>query len=214
MSRLQSRDDASLAALGLGIAAPFLYYGTQLVAAPFYPGYSFLRQAASMLGSDLAVYPAIFNTGAILTGMATLIAAAGFLRTLQRLGTRPILAWLTAIALAMNGIGSIRAGLFPLPDPRHGSGPLLIGMLVLPALLAAAVWRRKDARMIKRYLIATNLLIVAMIPIMSGVAGIDTHGYEGLFQRIATLAIFPPIGAGAYFLSQRIKEQIRVMSVE
>ncbi len=35
------------------MAVLFLYYGTQVVAAPFFHAYSFMRQAASLLGSNL-----------------------------------------------------------------------------------------------------------------------------------------------------------------
>lgn len=57
----------------------------------------------------------------------------------------------------------------------------------------------------KIYLIITNLLFVALIPVMSGIAGIDTRAYQGLLQRVAALIFFPPIGVGAYFLAKRIQ---------
>ena len=65
-------------ALVSGIVVPILYFGTQLLAAPFSPDYSFLSMVASVLGSDLALYPAIFNTGAIITGIVTITASVGF----------------------------------------------------------------------------------------------------------------------------------------
>ena len=81
-------------ALGCGIMVPMLYFGNQLLAAPFFPNYSFLSMDASLLGSDLAIYPAIFNIGAIITGIATIIASVGFLLALQQLATNPLLTWL------------------------------------------------------------------------------------------------------------------------
>jgi hypothetical membrane protein len=65
-------------ALRIGVAVPFLYLGIQIIAAPFFPGYSFLSMEASLLGSDLAIYPAIFNIGAIITGIVTIIARLDF----------------------------------------------------------------------------------------------------------------------------------------
>ena len=56
--------------LGFGIAVPLLYYGVQVVAAPFYSGFSFLSTTASELGSDGSTRPSIFNAGAILVGIA------------------------------------------------------------------------------------------------------------------------------------------------
>lgn len=113
----------------MGMAVPFLYFGTQMIAAPFFPRYSFLSMPASLLGSDLAIHPAIFNTGAIITGLATLIASVGFLRALHQLDANPILAWLTSIAIALNGLGSLWAGLIPLPNPRHGIQSFCAGHL-------------------------------------------------------------------------------------
>ena len=193
-------------ALGSGMVVPILYFGTQLLAAPFFPGYSFLSMVASLLGSDLALYPAIFNVGAIITGIATIIASVGFLLALQHLGTNFVLTWLTSLAVLLNGLGSLWAGVFPMPDPRHGSNPFTVGIFLFPILLTLALWKRSDARPIKTYLIITNLIFIALIPIMSGVAGIHTQGYQGLLQRIAALVFFVPISVGSYFLIQRIKK--------
>ena len=73
------------------MAVPFLYYGTQVVAAPFFPDYSFMRQAASLLGSNLSTRPLIFNAGVIATGLATLLAVPGFLVAFENVGREPVL---------------------------------------------------------------------------------------------------------------------------
>jgi hypothetical membrane protein len=192
-------------ALGSGIVVPVLYFGTQFLAAQFFPGYSFLSMVASLLGSDLASYPAIFNVGAIITGIATIIASVGFLLAFQQLGTNPLLTWLTSLAVLLNGLGSLWAGFFPMPDPRHGANPFAVGIFLFPLLLTFALWKRSHARPIKIYLIITNLLFLALIPIMSGASGINTQGYQGLLQRIAALVFFVPISVGSYFLMQHIK---------
>ena len=194
-------------ALGCGIMVPMLYFGNQLLAAPFFPNYSFLSMDASLLGSDLAIYPAIFNIGAIITGIATIIASVGFLLALQQLATNPLLTWLTALAILLNGLGSLWAGLLPMPDPRHGDNPFAVGIFLFPLLLTFTLWNRRNARPIKIYLIITNLLFIALVPIMSGASGLDTQGYQGLLQRIAALVFFVPISVGAYFLIQRIKNR-------
>ena len=205
MSMLKTKDRLTLILLRIGMAIPFLYFGLQLIAASFSPGYSFMRNVASELGSDLARYPTPFNRGVMIQGVLTLMASFGFLRALLRLGARPILAWLICLAVAMNGVQSLWAGFFPMPDPRHGGHPLfVIGMILLPFLLTIALWKQSGA-LLRSYLIATMLLIVALFPLMSGMAGLDTHSYKGLLQRLFTLAVFPPIGVGAYFLAKRIE---------
>jgi hypothetical protein len=69
MSNRQTRDRVTPILLRVGIAIPFLYFGLQLIAAPFYPGYSFVRNVASELGSDLARYPTPFNIGIMILGI-------------------------------------------------------------------------------------------------------------------------------------------------
>jgi hypothetical membrane protein len=192
-------------ALGFGIALPFLYYGSQIVAAPFFPDYSFITQAASLLGSDLSSRPAIFNTGAIATGIATLIAGFGFLRSFQCIGASPVLTWMTFIALFATGIGCLWSGCFPLPDPRHAGHPaVLVAMISLPFLLTATLWKQRDAQLLKTFLLATLVLLVVMIPIMSGITGMDTRSYGGLFQRVFAFTVFPPIAMCSFYLARRI----------
>ena len=111
----------------------------------------------------------------------------------------------TALAILLNGLGSLWAGLFPMPDPRHGDNPFAVGIFLFPLLLTFTLWNHRNARLIKIYLIITNLLFIALVPIMSGVSGINTQGYQGLLQRIAALVFFVPISVGAYFLIQRTK---------
>ena len=92
-----------------------------------------------------------------------------------------------------------------MPDPRHGSNPFAIGIFLFPILLTFALWNRSHTSPIKMYLIITNLLFIALIPIMSGISGINTQGYQGLLQRIVALVFFVPISVGSYFLIQHTK---------
>ncbi|USG68147.1 hypothetical protein NDK47_13045 [Brevibacillus ruminantium] len=69
-------------------------------------------------------------------GIVTLIAAFGFLLALYRLGTNPLLAWLTMIVVLSNGLGTLLSGIFPIPDPRHGGGALSAGMFLVPFIFA------------------------------------------------------------------------------
>lgn len=192
-------------ALAFAVAVPFVYYATQLIAAPFFPGYSFLKQAASVLGSDRAALPWIFNSGAVLTGIATLIGAIGIAGALRRLGRPTLAIALVALALAVNAAVSIKAAYFPLPHPRHGSGPLMIGILLFPSLMIVALWSLERSRAIKLYLLATHLWILALIPFVAHWFVLDTREYTGLLQRLATLAIYPPIGIAAWFLARRLR---------
>jgi hypothetical protein len=68
---------ATFWALYAAIAMPVIYFGTQVIAAPFYPEYSFARDRASILGTTSSEQPWIFNLGAVLTGAAGLVGAFG-----------------------------------------------------------------------------------------------------------------------------------------
>ncbi len=63
MPRSPRSDDITLALLRFAIAVPLLYYGIQLVAAPFFPDFSFLGTTASELGSDRSVRPGSSTPG-------------------------------------------------------------------------------------------------------------------------------------------------------
>jgi hypothetical membrane protein len=216
-------------ALGMGIAVPFLYFGIQIAAARFFPGYSFLVRDASTLGSPGSSLPAVFNIGAICVGILSFIAAWGFLRAFRILGVRNFIAWPTTLAILSSGIGSINAGLFPMPDPRHAAGLLALcgfGTFLLPLLLPLAIWKLIGRGRVAAYFVANTIALVALISIMSGLvqrvgimAGVDMpwyqtllNNYQGLLQRIFALIVFVPIAVSALFLSrlQRSKESSRL----
>ena len=131
-------------ALAFGMAIPFLF-GLQLIATPFYPGYSFLSRDASTLGSEGSTAPWIFALGSLVIGLCEVAAAWGFLNGLLRV-RRTVLAWATCLALASSALGSVNAFLHPLPDPLHTTGVLSIlgaGVLLLPVLTGLMLWRHR-----------------------------------------------------------------------
>ena len=191
------------AALVAGVAVPFLYFGAQLLTAPFHPGYDFVRQVASELGAPPSGAPWIFNTGAILTGVATLVAAYGCWRALPRVGAPRITIVLLVAALVATGLAGIQAGSFPLPDPRHNPGWLGMGLFAMLPLLALAFMRAPRARAFRLYLLASALLFLLQFPLREGVGGFDPAASGGLLQRLLALAVYPPIGVASLFLLRR-----------
>ena len=83
MQRRINRDLLAMAALWTGVLIPLLYFGNQFVAATFYPGYSFLSQDASTLGSADSRWPELFNIGSVVTGVLCGFTAFGFLHDLS-----------------------------------------------------------------------------------------------------------------------------------
>jgi hypothetical protein len=96
------------------------------------------------------------------------------------------------------------AGYFPIPDPRHAGHPaFILAMIILPIVLAAALWRGGGLAL-RRYFAATLLLLVAMIPVMSGLVPVDRSKYAGVLQRVYTLTVFPPVAVAACSLARRM----------
>ncbi len=207
MRPVRTRDAFTLTALGVAVLIPFIYYGIQIFCASYNPGYSFIHQVASELGSNRAARPMLFNIGITVQGVLTLIASFGFLRATLRLGVNPTLSLLIFLALATNGIQMLWAAYFPLPDPRHaGQLPFRIAMFLLPILLTAALWRRSGA-ILKAYLVATLIVLAAMTPFTSGNIGVDTTHIRGLTQRLYTLTVFPVVAVSALVLALRYRRQ-------
>jgi hypothetical membrane protein len=187
--------------LKCGIAVPILYFGTQVVASPFYPGYSFVSQAASLLGSNLAVYPIIFNTGALLTGLSWLLTSFGFWQALTNLRVPQVLTWLIAIGLGVSATSTIIAGLFPMPDPRHAAWGIGAPAYILsPIFLSATLWKHMTQGF-KLYFLISLLALLMLILLRTGVLNLELSQMEGLFQRLFALTVFTPIAVSAHLLT-------------
>ena len=183
-------------ALYAAIAMPVLYFGTQLVAAPFYPQYSFSQDTASMLGTTDSHYPWIFNLGAMLTGVAGLVGAFGLFRALRAV-TWTALAALVGLSVVANGVLSVKAGMFPMPDPRHASWQFLLpAILAAPLLLLVALWRQGLA--LRAYLLCNIVALTSMIPLM--MHKMAPMFAEGTTQRLFALVVFVPVGVAGYAL--------------
>jgi len=209
-----TRGSARAVRLGLwaGVAAPVVYYGNQLVAAPFYPGYSFLAQVASDLGSSGSTMPAVFNGGVFLGAFVMGVAALALAVEIREAGGRRFVGWLVAISVLGGALAGLNAALYPLPDPRHGSGWLAgIGgglFTFSPILLPIALWRLPDARGLRRYLVANLVLFPILTALMIGgprVPGIvgALDGVGGLLQRLGSATVFLPIGVCSFALLRR-----------
>jgi glucan biosynthesis protein C len=196
------------ALLWAGVAVPFLYYGTILVSAAFYPGYNHVTQYASELGSSEARLPAIFNIGTIITGLVMIVAAAGIYRASVAAGARRAFAGVGAVCLALFGVSLVLGGWFPMPDPRHGGFGLGLAMLLAPPALAIALWKRAEHRALAKFLLADALIMLVLFAIMMGVGALVTRSNVGLFQRAYSLTVFPWVGVVGFALLRRTRESL------
>jgi len=181
------------------VAVPLLYFGVQLIAAPCYPGYSFAADTASMLGTAASRHPGIFNSGAILDGVAGLFGAAGLFLGLSGVASRWLRA-LIAMGVFSNGVLSLKAGLFPMPDPRHASWQfLLFPTLITPLVMLAAMWR--TSMWLKFYLLIDIVCLLFTLPMM--LHRMAPIWPEGAMQRLFALVVMLPIGVVAFVVLRK-----------
>jgi hypothetical membrane protein len=132
---MRGRRSQVLCWVGSGAAA--LYFGTQVVVGLITDDYSFLWDTASELGQQGAPHARLFAVGAVGTGIATLAAALGLILASKPSRTRRVAGTIT---LASAGIASVAAGVYPMPDSRHGGGAIGAGLFLLPFVSMVVTW--------------------------------------------------------------------------
>ena len=176
-----------------GVAAPSTYFATQLIAAQFYPGYSFMHQEASELGAVGAPSRALFNTGALATGVAALLGGVGAFLVLRREGVHALVALVVALCFVSIGAAAINAWLFPMPDPRHNPGPIQIGIFILPLAAPVAFLFVKRAALAKAALLLALVAFAGVAAIMSGLTPVQPANASGLWQRVVAAVAYLPV---------------------
>jgi hypothetical membrane protein len=171
---------------------PFIYFGAQFLAAPYFPNYSVFTTSASDLGSNLSSRPNILNIGALLTGILSFLGSAGLAMSLPRLGASKVAAFLLALSLASAGLAALWAGLHPLPHPQHNPGVLGFGMFVAPFAAVWTAWRMKNSKMIRFALVLNVIAFIVLGAIMSGVLNVDLAAFGGLIQKLLAASSFLP----------------------
>jgi hypothetical membrane protein len=193
---MRGRLSQMLCWVGSGAAA--LYFGTQVVVGLMTDDYSFLRDTASELGQRGAPHAGLFAVGAVSTGIATLAAALGVILASKPSRTRRVAG---AITLASAGIASVAAGVYPLPDSRHGGGAIGAGLFLLPFVSIAVAWPIAHTWARTALVVGAVWFVVAGV-VMSGATPIDQKTYEGICQRFLALPTFGAISLTAYLLTR------------
>jgi hypothetical membrane protein len=181
-------------------AMPIIFFGTQIAAAPFYPGYSFSQQSISMLGTSFSRRPWIFNAGETLTGVTALTAALGLFQVFRR-KTNFLVSCLIGFAVACIGIMAVKAGTFPMPDPHHNSWELLQNFIIItPHLMLLGLWKQKHSSGLRTYLILCIALLVLLVPLSSRIG-------RGTLQRLISAGTLVPVGVvGFSFWREKRRE--------
>jgi hypothetical protein len=192
-----------------GACVPWLYFGSQALAAPFFPNFSILAHSASLLGSDLSSKPFILNGGAALTGIAAVLASYGLFGALRTQGVRLVIAILVAACAVSMGLASLWAASHPLPDPRHNPGALGAGIFAAPFVTLLASFSLKPAAGLRRYLIANALAFFLVAACFAGALPIDLRLYGGAVQRFGALVMQVPLAVLCIWLLRNSRPNIR-----
>ncbi|MBD1554593.1 DUF998 domain-containing protein [Pseudomonas typographi] len=176
----------------LGLLIPFWLLGGLLVTASFYPGYSQMAQAMSVLGAVGAptegLAPLINNYP---LGLMFLVFAGAVYFT----PGLPRLARITAVLIAIHGVASLFAGYFAcdalckpeVPSLSQQVHTVASAVMLLSLLLASGLWCylafRLPFRAFGFFSIIMTFATAASLPWMAAAAQMDTH--FGLYQRFS-----------------------------
>jgi hypothetical membrane protein len=180
------------------VATPILALVTQVAAAPFYPGYSFSLQSGSMLGTHFSRHPWIFNTGELLIGIAALAAAFGLYRSFRG-RTNILVSGLIGLSVTCIGVMTVKASLFPMPDPRHNSWGLLFNfMIITPHLMLIGLWKKGQSLGLRIFLLCTIVFLLLLVPLAPSLG-------RGTLQRLLHAAILIPVGVVGYYFWRELQ---------
>jgi hypothetical membrane protein len=192
--------------LVLATLVPVIYFGSQLIAVPFFPNYNWLTVSASDLGSNRSSQPWILNAGALLTGAFAVLGAIGLGLSLPTVSVRQLLALVLAVCLVSTGLAAIWAGLHPLPHPKHSPGVIGMGMFATPFVAAMVAWQIQRPSPLRYWLLLNIGLFAGCAYVLSGSAGLDLQQSGGLFQKIVAAVSFFPGALIALATLRRLKE--------
>jgi hypothetical protein len=81
-------------------------------------------------------------------------------------------------------------------------------MFLIAPLFTIALWKLRDAQLLKAYLVANMFIFAVLFAVRAGIAGINLQGYEGAFQRVFAMVVFVPVGVGAYAVLRRMSRGV------
>lgn len=191
------RNQLSSSGLRSGIAAPFLYFGSQAASAPFYGSYDWKRQLASELGEPGFGSAPVFAAGMGLTGLALALAGVAMSLEWRVRGAGWAMTLAVLATLTSSGGATLWAAAHPWPAANHNPGLWGIGTLLFPLVASLAARSAGAPARLTAYLAFSFVGGTVLAALQSAGA---FSGYEGFAQRIAAMAVYPPVGVVAWWL--------------
>lgn len=161
LSRVHVRHQRRL--LAVGIIGPLLGFLALCAAMATYPGFNQATQYISELGDPRAPHPEIYNLSVGLVGIGAFLAGGGFYCALLAVGGRSLPAALTGLLMAFGGAGLIISAIFIYPDPRHLAVQWGFALPFCPLLILWSLWGRPGFTNLRRFLVATMVVMTALI---------------------------------------------------
>jgi hypothetical membrane protein len=189
------------ALLWAGVAAPIIYFGTQIAAIALNPSFNFAEQQPSELGVAAMRLPTVANAGFITSGIAFALGGLGLFAGLRGIGGNTIIAALAGLTLAILGFAIAMSGLFPLPNPLHYAfGLYPVG--ILPPLFVALGYKNGG---VARWIALAGFLLCVAIFAAASLGGMATEDNVGLFTRAISIVLFVTIAYVCWSLTRRLK---------
>jgi hypothetical membrane protein len=193
LSAIQPNRSVTSICLLAAAAVPILYFGIQIVAAPFYQGYSFSQQSVSMLGTHFSREPWIYNAGSMIIGFAAFAGATGLYLCFRR-KTHFLISLLIGVAVVCTGLVCLRGGIFPMPDPRHNSWNVLQNFTIItPHLMLVGLLKWRHTSGLRIYLVVSIVFLLVLAPLASWLG-------RGTLQRLIDVGTLVPVGVVGFFL--------------
>lgn len=179
-----------------GVAGPLIYVAFTLGGQWLAPGYDPAVRMVSELGLSDMPAATLFNTGLMVSGALTVLAALGLALEAVPRGA-PVSGALAGLAVAVFGASIVIGGLFPLPDERHLAWGAGFAVQIAPLLALIALRKAQGLAALKVFLAAAFVAVNALLAVLFGVGDLVDGTNVGLWQRAYGLAMFPWIAVTA-----------------
>jgi hypothetical membrane protein len=189
------------AVLWAGVAAPIIYFGTQIAAIALNPSFNFAEQQPSELGIAAMDLPIVANAGFVASGIAFALGGVGLFAGLRSVGGNTIIAALAGLTLVILGFTIAMSGFFPLPSPLHYAFDLYpVG--ICPPLFVALGYKNGGAA---RWIALASFVLCVAIFAAASLGGMATEDNVGLFTRAISIVLFATIAFACWSLARRLR---------
>ena len=182
-----------------GVVGPLIYVAFALGGHWLAPGYDPAVRMVSELGMADMSSAVLFNSGLVVAGVLTVLAAAGLTLEGARRGAA-LSGALAGLAVGIFGASIVAGGLFPLPDERHLAWGAGFAVQAAPLLTLIALRRTNGLAALKVFLAVVFLAVNGLLAVLFGVGDLVDGTNVGLWQRAYGLAMFPWISVTALTL--------------